>query len=635
MTRGAAAAPLVLFVLALGILFQGGDWPPATFLVRTVLFLAAALLLLRFDAITLRPTAVDLLVVSFLAVEAASLARADYRWVSYQWFLHHAAAFVLYLLVRAQPDRAGRFAAAAGSLIIATAALEAVVAFYQRLALGAARPAGTLVNPNFLAEVLLYGVIAACYSHEALAGRGSAGRRWLPPLIALFVGGIVLTGSRGGLLASLAAGVVLSARRFGWKRAIAGAAIAAGVAVLVSGAVSGRMPMRGDPYAFERINMWKAAIRIFWDHPFGVGTGHFKYFWPAARDPVAGSLIRFARSAATPHSEFFSVLSELGIPGAAAFLALGAAGVLSLRRAARSSDPAAAAAATILFASFVHSFFQTNYHIIGLLLVNAAALAVVSGRLWSPAWTRDIRAKGLVRPAAVVLLAVMTLYSGMTLAGTLLEGRGRAALEAGRLREAERRFVQAAAADPWQSSFPDDASAVRYRLYESGGGDGCLSLAIESEMEAAIRSPLDFRYPSRLGFLYAGAMARFSGAGKGVLLGASLAAYEKAIMLNPHSAEIRYQKAVMLRTAGRREESRRLIEAVLSEEPRYARGWAFLGEVLEGEDRQRAIAAYDKAANLYYTYRKSAIDPDEKEFMTLDVTAVENRVRELKAGGRG
>lgn len=625
----------LLFVLALGILFQGGDWPPATFLIRTVLFLLAALFLLRVDTVTIGPTTLDLLVVFFLAVEAASLVRADYRWVSYQWFLHHCAAFALYVLLRALPDRDGRFPGAAACLILAAAAVEVFVAFYQRFALGHSRPDGTLENPNVLAEILLYAIIVAYYVREALARRGSAAGRWIPALIALFAGGIVLTGSRGGVLVSLAVAVWLAGRRFGWKRAIAGAAIAAGVAILAAGAVSGRMPRGGDPYAFERLNMWKASLRIFADHPFGVGTGHFKYFWPAFRDPVEGSLIRFARYAATPHSEFFSVLSELGLPGAAAFLGLAAAGLVSLRRAARSSDPVACGAATILLASFLTSLVQANYHIIGLLLLNAAALAIVSDRLWTPVRIREIRLKGLLRPAALALVAVMAIYSGLTVAGTLLERSGRGALKAGRLRDAERRFHQAASADPWQSSFPDDASAVRYRLYESLGDDACLSLAIESEMDAATRNPLDFRYPFRLGFLYARAMTRFSDAGNRAVLGASLAAYDKAVMLNPHSAEIRYQKAVVLRAAGRREESRRLIEDVLAEEPRYARGWVFLGEALEGGDRPNAIAAYEKAVNLYYTYGKSASDPEEKEFMALDVKAVEGRVRELKAGAGG
>jgi tetratricopeptide (TPR) repeat protein len=285
----------------------------------------------------------------------------------------------------------------------------------------------------------------------------------------------------------------------------------------------------------------------------------------------------------------------------------------------------------ILFASFLHAVVETNYHIIGFLLLNAAALSVVSGRLWKPVWETTIRVGGGVRWASLALLAAMAAYSGMTLGGTLLEARGNAALRAGQFEGAALRFSRAAAVDPWRASSPDSAAAALYRLYESGGGGDSLSRAVESEMEATIRNRLDFRFHARLGFLYAEALDRFPESGRGTILGASLAAYEKAVMLNPHSAEIRYRKALMLRTAGRAEESRRLIEVVLSEEPRYARGWVFLGEVLERDDRKKAVAAYEKAIELYYTYAKMAADPAEREFLALDFKAVEKRVRELKA----
>ena len=581
----------------------------------------------RRDAVTLRPNAVDLLVVAFWILAAVSLPRAGYRWISYQWFLHHSAALILYLLLRSHPDPGGKFPGIFATLIALAAGAELLVALSQKFLLGVGRPSGTWENPNLLAEFLAYGGIAAWF---LLQGRGAAGRRWTPLLVALFAGGIVLTGSRGGFLISLAAVVYLLAGRFGWKRTIAGAALAACAVLLVSNTLLTRFLGKGDPYAFERLGMWKSAVRIFLEHPMGVGVGHFKYYWPAARGPVEGSLIRYARHALTPHSEFFSVLSELGLPGAVAFLGLGAAGFLSLRRVSQAWDSGVAGAAIILFVSFLHSLVETNYHILGILLVNAAALAVVSTRLWRPLWEREVRLKGLVRGASIALLLAMVVYSGMTLAGTLFEGRGHAALKDGRLREAERRFVQAAAADLWQSSFPDSASAVQYRLYESGAGSDFLSMAVESEMDASTRNHLDFRYPARLGFLYVKAMDHFPDARKEKILGASLAAYTRAIRLNPHSAEIRVQKALALRAAGRGEESRRLLGEVLSDEPRYPAGWFFLGEALEREDRQKALAAYEKAIDLYYTYGKSAIDPDEKGFLFLDVKAVEKRVRELK-----
>lgn len=624
-----AALPL-LFVLALGIVFQGGDWPPATFLIRIALFLLAARFLLRNDAIAIRPTVPDLLVALLLAVEAASLARADYRWVSYQWFLHHSAVFILYLLLRALPDPDGRFPAAAGRLILGIAAVEVLVAFYQRFVLGNLLPDGTLENPSYLAEILLYGVIAAVF-FLSRKGRDRAVQWALGSLIVLVLAGIGLTQSRAGYLMVVAAGTFLVGRTFGWKWSAAGLALAVAAAMAFPNPVLDRFRGTGDPFAFERLSMWKAAVRIFADHPAGVGVGHFKYYWDAARDPAAGSVIRYARHAMTPHSEFFSILSELGVFGAAGFLGLGAVGFLSLRRSVRLGDPAVSGAVVLLLASFLHAAVVTNYHVIGILLLSAAALSVVSGRLWKPVWEKTIRVRGGVRWACLGLLSAMAAYSGMTLGGTLLEGRGHAAFTAGRFEGAAREFARAAAVDPWRASSPDSRAAVLYRLYESGGGGDCLSSAVESEMEATIRNRLDFRYHARLGFLYAQAMDRFPEAGKGVILGASLAAYEKAIMLNPHSAEIRYRKALLLRTAGRAEESRRLIEEVLADEPRFARGWVLLGEILEVGEPQKAVAMYQKALDLYYTHGKKASDPDEREFLSLDDKAVETRVRELRA----
>ncbi len=629
---GSALAALpFLFVLALGIFGEGGDWPPATFLIRVTLYLLAARFLLRTDAVAIRPTAIDLLVALLLAVEAASLARAEYRWVSYQWFLHHAAAFVLYVLLRALPDRDGRFPAAAGLLVVAAAAVEVPIAVCQKFALGDLRPAGTLQNPNFLAELFLYGGIAAFFMIPR-KGRGPAAR-WAPfLLIALFLAGIWLTRSRAGFLLVMPAGVFLLGGRFGWGRSAAALALAAVAVLLVPNPFLDRIRWSGDPFAFERLNMWKAAARIFADHPAGVGVGHFKYYWHAARDPVEGTVIRYARYALTPHNEFLSVLSELGVAGAAAALGLGVAVLAAVRRAARSPDTASAGASAVLLVSGLHAVLDANYHVPGLLLVNAAALAVVSGRLGRVLGEREIRIKGVVRWAGLALLLAMMAYSGMTLAGALLEGRGRAALRDGRPREAERRFLLAAAADPLRATSPDAASAARFALYEAGKDPGDLSLAIEAESEALDRNPREYLYAGRLGFLHARASGHDPGEGRNKALAAGLAACDKALMLNPHSAEMKYQKAFLLAAAGRAGEARLLLRAMLGEEPGYARGWVLLGDLLESDDRAMALDAYGRALDAQTRFGNAARDQEEKEFVTIDADAVRRRIREI--GGR-
>lgn len=628
---GARTAPPLLFLLALAVFAEGGDWPPAAFLIRFGILLLSALFLLRRDAAALRVTVPDLLLAAFLLWEAACLSRGAYLWVSLQWFSLHAAAFLLYLLVRGLKDPDRRFPAAAGTILAGSCVLQLILALYQKFVVGTFLFSGTLQNPSLLAEFLLYGAAAAWYGTSGGSGTASRIRIVRYSLIALFAAGILLTRSRGGFLLLMAATAYALAAKWGWKRILAGVAAAAVLTILVPNPLRDRFRGVGDPFSYERAAMWRAAVRIARDRPLGAGTGHFKYLWPAVREPVEGTIIRYGRAARTPDSEFFSVLSELGFPGAALFLSLGAAGFVTLRRASRSNDPAAKTAAAVTGISFLHGFVQGNYHVQGILLVNAAAWAVAVDRLWTPVRIAEVRLRGPVRPAGLALLAVFLLHAGVTLVGAVLESRGLRHLQEGRPVAAEGALARAAAADPWRSTAPDALSAARFRLYEAGRGEDFLAGAVDAELEARLRNPVEFRYPARLGFLYAAAGEREPrGSRRDRMIGAAVSSYDLALKLNPHNAEVRYRKALVLRDAGRVDESRGAVEALLREEPRFARGWALLGELLEGVDGPGALEAYAKAVDLYDRYRFAAVDPEDKAFVALDDEDVRGRIRTLK-----
>ena len=371
--NGGAIAPPFLFVLSLGVFANGGDHPLGTFLIRLSVFSLFAVYLLRHDAVVLRPTVTDLLVLALWTLSAASLARSGYPWISYQWFLHHSVAALLYLRLRAVPRDAEEVFTVAAKFLLAAAALELGLVLYQRFALGSPRPEGTLQNPNFLAEFLLYGGIAVFF---AVSGaREGAFTRWrYPAMLGVFAAAVVLTRSRGAAVVAVAAWGYLLSRRHGVWKALALIAVLLLAFLAVPNPLTDRFRGTGDPFAYDRIVMWKAAWRIFLDHPLGVGVGNFKYYWHLARDPVEGGIVRYLKDTWTPHSEFLSILSELGIPGGAAFLGLGVAGWVGLRR-IRNDDAVPAGALMILFASFLHSFIEFNYHVLGLLLLSASALA--------------------------------------------------------------------------------------------------------------------------------------------------------------------------------------------------------------------------------------------------------------------
>jgi tetratricopeptide (TPR) repeat protein len=450
-------------------------------------------------------------------------------------------------------------------------------------------------------------------------------------LIVLFIGGIWLTQSRGGFLVAIALGAFLLAERVGWRKTAAAVALLVAAVFLVPNPLRDRFLGKGDPFAFERINMWKASVRIFLENPLGVGVGHFKYYWHIVRDPVEGSIIRFAKQARTPHSEFFSVLSELGVPGTVGFLGLGAAGVISLGRAVKRNDPFALTAVMVLFTSFLHSFLEYNYHVFGMLLVNAAALAIVSERLWQPFVVADLKAGVVTKGLCLLLLGGMIAYSGMTYAATVLEDRGSVAFRTGRMEEAHRTYYRAAATDPFRATYPDSSSAAQYRMYEKGKGQVFLFNAIEMEQEAVLRNPLDYRYPARLGYLFSKAADHFPRQARAEILGSALRSYDRAIALNPHSADLRYLKASLLSMAGRKEEARSLTEAILADEPRYVKGWVLLAELLETEDAGRAVAAYEAAVTVNSRYMGRASESYEKEFVELDGKMVEARLQALRS----
>lgn len=629
---GGVPAPPILFVLTLGIFANGGDEPPATFLIRATVLVAFLLAVFRSESFQVRFNAVDAALLALWLLGGFSLARSGYRWVSYQWFLHHTVAFLLYLLVRSGLSRWSSLPRATARLILWSAAAQMVIVAFQRLALGDPRPHGSLENPNFLAEFLVY-AIAVAWSWS-LVERDDADRPdWKRPLlvILLCLVGIFLTKSRGGFVLVVILGGFLLAERIGWKWAAGIAAVLVGLVVVVHNPIRDRFLGVGDPFAYQRIGMWKAAWKIFIENPLGVGVGHFKYYWHAFRGPIEESIVRYAKYAKTPHNEFMSVLSELGVPGAAGFLGLAAVGLTSLRRAFGKRDQTSMGAVLVLLVSFLHAFIEYNYHILGLLLINAVALAIVSERLWPPLWEGEIPTSGLVKGSAALLILPMAIYSGMTVAGTTMESFGTRAFKEGRMEEAGRWFVRAAAADPWRATYPDSASAAEYRQFEEGGGKERLFRSIALEQEANARNPLDYRYLARLGFLLSKATDHVPADARGIMLASSLRYYDRAIEWIPHAANLRYLKATLLKMAGRPDMSRPVIEAVLRDEPRFVKGWLLLAELLENEDAGAALAAYEKAVHVHSVYRDRAVESYEKEFVELDGKMVQERVHALRS----
>ncbi|HKI04886.1 MAG TPA: O-antigen ligase family protein [Thermoanaerobaculia bacterium] len=258
----------------------------------------------------------------------------------------------------------------------------------------ALRLRGTFVNPNHLAsylEMALPVVFAwGWWAARRAADQPQMERRLLlaapPALVWLTVfAGLSFTGSRGGLLAAVAAvtvqGVLMARdRRRRWVAPLGALAALAGLAVVASvGLREGLGRLLGttvtDVSLGARLREYRAVLELWGRFPAtGVGLGAFRDGFPLVQPAVLEGTFWH------PHSGPLEVLATAGLVGAA-LLAAGLAALVRrlaavLRDGGRSEDRAAALAAFGILTSLgIHEALDFGLTMPG----NAVTLAVLLG----------------------------------------------------------------------------------------------------------------------------------------------------------------------------------------------------------------------------------------------------------------
>lgn len=598
MTQGGKGGSDAAFFIFLGLFFAavvgfGGSLQYPLAVLRAGGYGAAATFLWnrRKEPVPLGPY--PLLVGGFVLLSLGHSFSSVYFWVSFQHALNVGLAAVLlawaYRLFRGDPERSWSTATLA---VAAFALVEVGIALFQHLQGGEMRPRGTFDNANYLSEFLAAASIL-CLARALWPGEGQRTRpAWGGGAILFLVTGLALGGSRGVLLASLPAFGLLLACRFGLRKggALLGG-LGAPVLLLLGLRAAGRF-FEADPVGYGRWIIWKSALRTFLDHPFGVGLGGFKYHWFATQSSVEGGFRRYWKYADTAHNEYLEVLTGLGLAGFLLFLALLAVPlVLAFRKRARIPEervPAAAGAAAVLVLSGVHALVNANFHVFGIFFLDAAMLGALLScmpgeakpAVTLPAWTRV---------AGIGACAAALAAAGLTVAGAALYDRGEGRLGSGDLPGAEQAFRLALTADPFRSVYPDALSGVHYRRYlaerpsmaVAGGIPEPFFEALRWEDRARELSPRDPRYALRLSRLFF-ELYRLRGDPSDARMALRLS--DEALRVNPYGADILWHRADLLTYLGRREEAIRELEAAVSVEPNFCRGYARLAELARGSD---------------------------------------------------
>jgi O-antigen ligase len=329
-----------------------------------------------------------------MAFAESSTVAWDY-WTSVYWKI---AAMTL--LIAWIPQSPAHFGLLARTLVIGGLAVAVAAIYNKYLGVGLVEDTrvtvardieGNLGDPNELALVLL---IPLSFSLALVAYRPGAIDRALGAIAAVTIlVAIVFTQSRGGFLGTLAVLGVFGLRLKS-RVLFGGAAVVVAVFLYEAMAVSERVAEYGsisrDESVLGRLNAWKGAIAMALDRPLtGVGLHNFGDTLP---DYQPG--LRLA-----PHSTWFGVLGEIGIPGFIVFVVLVVAAIRAALRSRRilhlrpsgevmksfSTALVAAFAGFCIAGSFLtHGFTWPLYFLIGL----TAALS------------RYVREPDLPRPAS-------------------------------------------------------------------------------------------------------------------------------------------------------------------------------------------------------------------------------------------
>ena len=192
---------------------------------------------------------------------------------------------------------------------------------------------GIFGNPNDLAYHLVVGVAMILAAANAAHTRRRKLLWWA--LLAPVAYAILLTQSRGGMLAACVVALFWALRSVKRAPVILGAAcIAAAVVFISPNNPWSRRTQEASAYGEDmsargRIDAWRTGLAIARERPFtGVGAGAFMIAWPEFAPGDAGEV-------RTQHNTFIQLLSELGIPALLLFVGALAGAVLGMRRASK------------------------------------------------------------------------------------------------------------------------------------------------------------------------------------------------------------------------------------------------------------------------------------------------------------
>ncbi len=462
-------------------------------------------------------------------------------------------------------------------------AMVMIVQSYQHLS-----PRGTMPNENVAASYLLIGLMTTL--SYLFFNAGATRRRKIIGIILSLVlsAALVLSHSRGALIALVAAAGILSKLRFRKWGMIAIFMALLGVLALFPVPVLDVVFKINIPYSYRRLYIWQSAWDIIMNRPwFGWGMGNFGLAFPRFNLPSFDTVLRYGKVTRFAHNEFLQVAAELGLPAMFFYSAIIGYIVKTGRELIRTKNITwiKAAALASLAGIIVHSLFDFNLHLPAITYV---AVILGTSLLLETGLAHD-RSYALSAPAkkgtswALIVIMITTLSF---LAGHIFQGQAEK-------REAKkeplpaviRAYQQAQLVDPLNSDHHEKLARLYTGQYQRDKNILSGELAVSEYNRASRLNPEKYALYEDLFYLY-------------YALGSPLPNmeqnYVRVMARNPHLVKptlilaiFHLERRNYLRTIA-------LLSEVIDKEPNYLAAYYYLAVCYESlGDRQSARLKYE------------------------------------------
>lgn len=622
-TKSLVFGSILLFIFIIPF-DEGGNGHILQFITQLVLLLCAtiwAVQTIRHGKMVCILDWLDLFVLGFIAWSLVSLVFSEYKYTSILELIKlfsYAALFYLSRILFPLEKRCSLILLA----ILSSSAFQFLVGLYLYLTHQTSKFQAEFVNENNFACFLLFGIniglsfVLFFRNDEEHFSKKQVRIQKIAVSVLLAGLTIILLAirSRGAAVSLAGTGLFLTTLR---KKKL-GFVFLILFCLLIflpfsGGSMFQRLSKMDDPFAYQRVGIWKSSIKMAVDHPIlGVGPGMFKYYGNAYNFPVEHLIARYGKYLNVAHSDLLQIATELGVIGLILFLGgvcrIGYYSVKQLRK----HPPAwqIVAASTGILGILIQGLFSNILlsPAIAMIMV-LLSIILVDGAKYN--YQKPLRFQTSWRWYAgllIVFLYILVPVIGYPFLGHLYFLKYQKFMKERNIPKAVEYLQTAIDYVPINPNYHYSLGVLYLKAFQNFPNLDAFYEAYNALNEAIRYNPRDEDFYESLATLHREIFYRKLRT-KPTAENA-LREYHRALKYNPYNPFLRVSMATLHADLGEFDEALTLLRQAVTMEPNFVGGYQMLGKMLSHLQRQKeAEEAFQRAEEILQRYDAQILEP--------------------------